>query len=70
MKGELIKTDKSTTDLTTELTGLCHQHKLIATNDAFTLFKCDTRYGKLLRTTKNIQSFLVSSANQFFLFEL
>ena len=62
--GRLIKNDKSTTDLRTELAGLCDQHKLIATNDAFTLFKCHTRYGKLLRTTKNIQSFLVSSTNQ------
>ena len=63
MKGGLIKNDKSTTDLTTELTSLCHQHKLIATNGAFTLFKCYTRYVKLLRTTKNIKSFLVSNTN-------
>ena len=66
MKGRLIKNDKSTTDLTTELTGFCDQHKLIATNGAFTLFKCHTLHGKLLKTTKNIQNFLVSSTNQFF----
>ena len=70
MKWGLIKNDKSTTDLTTELTCLCDQHKPIVTNGAFTLFKCHTRYGKLHRTTKNIRSFLVSSANQIFLFEL
>ena len=69
-EGGLIKNDKSTTDLTTELTGLCDQHKLIATNDALTLFKCHTRYGKLHRTAKNIRSFLVFSTNQFFLLEL
>ena len=69
-EGGLIKNDKSTTDLTTELTGLCDQHKLIATNGALTLFKCHTRYGKLHRTTKNIWSFLVSSTNQIFLLEL
>ena len=64
--GRLIKNDKSTTGLSTELTGLCNQHKLIATNGALTLFKCHTRYGKLHRTTKNIRSFLVSSTNHFF----
>ena len=70
MKGRLIKNDKSTTDLTTELTGLCDQRKLVATNGAFTLFESHTWYGKLHRTTKNIRSFLVSSTNQIFLFEL
>ena len=70
MKGGLIKNDKLTIDLTTELTGLWDQHKLIAPMGAFTLSKCHTWYGKLHRTTKNIRSFLVSSTNQIFLFEL
>ena len=70
MKWGLIKNNKSTTDLTTELTGLCDQHKLIVTNGAFTLFKCHTRYGKLHRTTKNTWSFFISSTNQIVLFEL
>ena len=70
MKGGLIKNDKSTTDLTTELSGLCNQHKLIETKGTLTLFKCHARYGKLHRTTKNIRSFLDSSRNRFFLLEL
>ena len=70
MKGGLIKNDKLTIDLTTELTGLWDQHKLIAPMGTFTLSKCHTWYGKLHRTTKNIRSFLVSSTNQIFLFEL
>ena len=65
-----MKNDKSITDSTTELIGLCDQHKLIATNGALTLFKCHTWYGKLHRRTKNIPSFLVSSTNQIFLLEL
>ena len=70
MKRRLIKNDKSTTDLATELTGLCDQHKLIATTGAFTLFKCHMRYGKLHKTTKDIRGFIISSSNQIFLFEL
>ena len=65
-EGKLIKNDKSTTDLTTELTSICDQHKLIATNGALTLFKYHKRNGKLHRTTRNIWSFPVSSTNQFF----
>ena len=66
MKEGLIKNDKSTADLTTELTGLCDQHKLIATNGAFALFKCHARYGKLLRRTKKIRSFLFLVQTNFF----
>ena len=53
-----MKNDKSTTDLTTKLTGIFDQHKLIATNGAFALLKCHARYAKLHRTTRNIRSFL------------
>ena len=48
----LIKNDKSTTDLNTELTCLCDQ--LIVTNGALTLFKCHTRHGKLHRTLRRM----------------
>ena len=61
-----MKNDKSTTDLTTKLTGICDQHKLIVTNGAFALFKCHTRYAKLHRTTRIIRSFLFLVQTKFF----
>ena len=70
-----MKNDDSTTNLVLfkkltsfqKLTGLCDYHKLIVNNRVPTLFKCHTWYGILQRTTKNIWSFLVFSANKFFL---